>query len=160
VRTLALVVFSLYLLQIKTTMTREEFAKMLDGRVYDSVLSGDDQLDANEYNLVIVYGCSDDLVEFEGAIIDELGAWGGGTFYYDNELESFMDIEDSFEVLDLKNALTIEAKWMKNEVNGKIVPWTFETNIPHSTFNLNYGHSEGGGVFCVGLVIELKALTK
>jgi hypothetical protein len=141
-------------------MTKEEFAEMLDGRVYDSVLSGDDQLDANLYNLVIVYGCSDDLVEFEGAIIDELGAWDGGTFYYDKELESFMDIEDSFEEIELKNALTIKANWMKSEVNGKIIPWTFDTNIQHSTFNLNYGHSEGGGVFCVGLVINLNDLTK
>lgn len=141
-------------------MTKEEFAEMLDGRIYPAVLSGDDQLDANLYNLVIVYGCSDDLVEFEGAIIDELGAWDGGTFYYDNELESFMDIEDSFENIELKNALTIKANWMKSEVNGKIIPWTFDTNIPHSTFNLNYGHSEGGGVFCVGLVINLNDLTK
>lgn len=137
-------------------MTKEEFAKQIDGRKKDSFLSPDDTLDATQFNLIVVYGYSDDLVCFDGALIDELGAWSGGTFYYDVELESFMDIEDSFEGIDLDNALTIEAKWCKNEVDGKLIPWTFETNIPHAKFNI----IEDGEVFCIGLVIDLNDLTK
>jgi hypothetical protein len=139
-------------------MTKEEFAKHLDGRKYGNILTPEDHLDANLYGLIVVHGASDDILQFGGALVDELGAWNGGTFYYDFELESFMDIDDSFEGVELENALTIIAKWnfRFDDEFMKYVPWTYETNIPHAKFNIL--NSDGGGVFCEGLVIDIKDL--
>ena len=41
--------------------------------------------EAKENGLVIVYGASDDLMEFDGAIYDEGGCFDGGRVYFDRD---------------------------------------------------------------------------
>ena len=137
-------------------MTKEEFAQYLDGRIEDSILTPDDVLDASDFDLVVVYGASDDLIEFEGAICDELGAYGGGTFFYDKDFESFVDVDDSFEGFDLTDSKKIIALWGKGtELYGN-VDWTFDSNIPHATFRIM--SRDGVDVFCVGMVMSVTDL--
>jgi hypothetical protein len=63
-------------------MTKEELAAKIDGSIYttDWDINENPQL-AKDNGLVIVYGHSDDLVEFIGTIDEEIGAYRGKTIY-------------------------------------------------------------------------------
>ena len=58
-------------LKTHANITLEEFAAMLHGRDCQPNLSPDELLLAKQKNFVVVYGDSDDRVEFEGAIREE-----------------------------------------------------------------------------------------
>lgn len=62
-------------------MNAKELAAALNNSVYPFRIHKDFIDAAKEAGLVIVYGASDDLMEFEGAIRDELGAYEGATAY-------------------------------------------------------------------------------
>ena len=66
-------------------MTTDELAKQLTGFEYPFEPIGRHTLPAKEAGLVIVFGASDDLMEFRGAIYDEVGACDGGTALIDKE---------------------------------------------------------------------------
>lgn len=59
-------------------MTAKEFAAKLTGREMDAEITKAEELEAEQNGLVVVYGFSDDLVEFRGAIDDEVGCYNGG----------------------------------------------------------------------------------
>ena len=98
--------------------------------------------------LVAVYGASDDLMEFNGAIYDEVGCYGGGTAYLteaglmEDKEPCCIHAENARE-----KAATIEARWA---VDGEPA-WTFRTDIPHETFEV----MEDGEVYCRGIVFAL-----
>jgi len=134
-------------------MTKEELAEKLDGNEYGDIVPEYLHCAAKEEGLVIVYGASDDLVEFQGAIDDEVAAYNGGTVYLnrfgllinrckDDLCPYFKQIQDEAE--------RIEAVWSDT---GKPC-WTFETTIPHETLRV----MEGGEVFCIGIVFSMKDL--
>lgn len=60
-------------------MTAKELAQRLDGHEYGKGMTGQEAAAAKAAGLVIAYGYSDDLLEFEGAIYDEAGAYNGTT---------------------------------------------------------------------------------
>lgn len=60
--------------------TKEQMAERLNGRQYGRDTTKEDIQLARESGLVIIYGASDDIVEFEGAIVDEIGAYNGTDF--------------------------------------------------------------------------------
>ena len=60
------------------------FADKLNGRAYRDSFD-DVKQEAKENGLVIVYGASDDLMEFDGAIYDEGGCFDGGRVYFDRD---------------------------------------------------------------------------
>ena len=62
-------------------MTAKELTAMLDGREVLGEISRVESETAKEAGLIVVYGYSDDNVEFRGAIDDEVGAWEGTTVY-------------------------------------------------------------------------------
>ena len=66
-------------------MTKEQFAEMLNGKQYRSEMTSDDGELAKDNGLVVVFGASDDLMEFRGAIDDEIDCYVGGTAYLDSE---------------------------------------------------------------------------
>lgn len=135
-------------------MTKEELAKKLDGNEYLHEVPKEIATEAKEAGLVIVYGQSDDLMEFAGAIDEEVGAWEGVTVLVDTkgllpERESIEDdetLEDFFK--RKRDALKIQALWAK-EGNYS---WTYKTDIPHATFNI----LEDGEPYCRGIVFALK----
>lgn len=66
-------------------MTKEEFAKLLDGRGYGEEITEDEEVLAKKNDLVVVFGYSDDNVELRGAINDEVGTYEGGQVRIDKE---------------------------------------------------------------------------
>lgn len=111
-------------------MTKEELAAMLDGIQYCDGISEEAIRMASESGLLIVFGHSDDLCEFRGAISDEFGCYDGGIITHKA----------------LKKP--INAVWCPN---GKECSWAYETDLPSAEFNI-YDEEE---LYCIGIVIDL-----
>ena len=138
-------------------MTAKELAEMLSGREYGMEITKDEERQAAAAKLVVVYGYSDDNVEFRGAIDEEVGAYEDTTIYINQdgllEEPACNDAENCtcpyFEAA--KNAAkTITAIWR----DGKAPSRVFSTDISHETFNIY----EDGELFCVGIVFCMEHL--
>jgi hypothetical protein len=143
-------------------MDKEQLAAMLAGATYDNFVRSDAfikqiesetnksiEVEAKQTGLVIVFGASDDLMEFRGAVDDELGAYNGTTAYLTSAGLLNNDCEDEVCQHFLKlqeGAKTIEACW-----NAEGYSWIFKTDIPHATFEI----TEDGGKYCRGIVFAL-----
>ena len=126
---------------------RDTLANKLDESEYGHEMTKEDIEWAKKHNLVVIFGASDDLMEFRGAIDDEVGC-------YEGNIISFS--KDGIDVDEFGNYVgnnIIEACWDK-EVNGVNVPWTYETDIPHSKFII----FEDGEVYCIGIVFSMDDL--
>lgn len=67
-------------------MDIKEFAKSISGKEYGYPQFTKEEIEtAKENRFVIVYGCSDDLMEFEGAIRDEGGCFDGGRVFFNHD---------------------------------------------------------------------------
>lgn len=120
-------------------MTPIEAAKRLDGGEYGKEGSKELFAEMKAAGLVAVFGASDDLMEFEGAIYEEFGAFEGRTAYVTGHgRASEKRLRDSASIKAIGCA--------KDEPC-----WTFKTNIPHETFLI----SEDGEPFCRGIVFSL-----
>lgn len=130
-------------------MTRDEAAAKLDGNEYREEGSKELFAAMKAAGLVAVFGASDDLMEFRGAINDEIGCWNGGTAYLTSAGLLVNDCESDncphFAKLQ-ERATTIGAEW---DVNG--FSWVYDTQIPHSTFIIK----EDGENYCEGIVFAL-----
>ncbi|CAB3784649.1 hypothetical protein [Pararobbsia alpina] len=130
-------------------MNAKELAQKLNGSQYPFEVGSVIRAEAKAAGLVIVYGASDDLMEFDGAIRDELGAYEGTTAHLDSTglLENGCDNDECphFEKLKAK-AATIEAVW-----DDGTYSWTYQTAIPHETFEV----LEGDEKYCRGIVFAL-----
>ena len=62
-------------------MDLKEIAKRLNGNEYGEEISMQDESFAKKYGIVIVFGYSDDNMEFRGAINDEVSCFDGGEAY-------------------------------------------------------------------------------
>lgn len=131
-------------------MTPKELAEKLTGNEYLEEISGELADEAKAAGLVVVFGQSDDLMEFRGAIDDELGAYDGTTAYLNNSGLLTNDCENNecphFEKAKAK-AVTIDALWASEGGYS----WTFSTKIPHETFEI----VEDGEPYCRGIVFRL-----
>lgn len=138
-------------------MNATEFAAKISGREYSSyTITKSDAAEARDAGLVIVYGASDDLMEFNGAIEDELGAYDGTTARV-----TPMGILPSWESLEGPSEAEAEAYFLKKHAGFKTIEacwasegdysWTFKTDIPHATFEI----VEGGEPYCRGIVFSL-----
>ena len=136
-------------------MNAKELAAELNGMEYPVRISQKLAIQAREAGLVIVYGASDDLMEFEGAIRDELGVYDGGTAYVDSRglLPEREQIDDDETLKDYfarePHAKPIEALWCKEGEYS----WTYKTAIPHETFEVL---EKGCPPYCRGIVFALK----
>lgn len=134
--------------------TPSEFAATLTQSIYNDVLTKEQSDAAKAAGLVVVYGASDDLMEFEGAIYDELSAYDGTVAYLTPSglLTNDCENDDCPHYDKLKKlAATIRAIWD----GGNGYSWTFETAIPHATFEI----TEDGDPFCKGIVFRLADAT-
>lgn len=99
--------------------------------------------EAKEKGIVIVYGCSDDLVEFDGAYEEEAGVFDGGIITFD-------DNGTSDDGQEHKNKLI--AYWCGmldgEKKHDYEFTWEYETNIPHETFRMY----DDGEPYCKGIV--------
>lgn len=130
-------------------MTPAEAAAQLNASKYGD--EGSPQLfrAMKDARLVAVFGASDDLMEFRGAIDDEIGAYNGTTAYLTSNglLENDCENDDCPHFKKLKKtAATIKAIWDRGGVS-----WQYETEIPHAKFIVN----EDGEAYCSGIVFAL-----
>ena len=135
-------------------MTAKELAEMLDRREVGEEIEWGEEQDIKDAGLVVVYGYSDDNVEFCGAINDEVGAYNGTTVCLtpDGVLQEPDCGQDDcpYFAREREKAKTIKAVW--HDEGGPC--WTFETDIPHETFTV----MEDGEPFCVGIVFSMTDL--
>lgn len=131
-------------------MTAREAAEKLDACEYGDEGSPELFAAMKDAGLVAVFGASDDLMEFRGAIDDELGAYEGTTAHLNTAglLKNECSDEDCpYFATAKKNASTIEAKWADDDG----ISWTYTTEIPHFTFTV----MEDGETYCRGIVFKL-----
>lgn len=131
-------------------MNLKQFAEMLNGRQYLLEIAKEEIRLAKELGFVVVYGVSDDLTEFEGAINDEVACCNGGKIYLDEIgiLEECVH-ECRYYKVAKEKAKIIEAEWAKDGYS-----WQYKTNIPHETFEI----FEDGEKYCKGIVFDVKSL--
>jgi len=136
-------------------MTIKDYAEMLNGREYGCEIAKAEEKQAKENGIVIVFGSSDDLMEFRGAIDDEVGCYNGGTAYLTEKglFENECDDEDCpYAERERAKCKTITADW--NDADGPC--WTYETDIPHETFSIY----DDDGIYCDGIVFELAEVAR
>lgn len=113
-----------------------DIADALDGSEYPLYVPASISKQAMECGVQIIYGESDDLIEFEGPFRDELGAWisedGGTRDYVSSE------------------GRRITAVWGETEK----VSWTYRTDIPHETFRIIDEDDDDDETYCIGIVFE------
>lgn len=130
-------------------MNAQEAAAALNGNQYREEGSRELFAEMKASGLVAVFGASDDLIEFRGAINDEDGAWEGGEYHVTPRglMRNECDNDDCpyFAKL-LKSAVVIEAKWDDGGFS-----WRYETAIPHEKFIIN----EDDEPYCEGIVFAL-----
>ena len=144
-------------------MNAKEFAKLITGREYREEMTPEEEVIAKESNLIVIFGASDDLVEFSGLFSDEVEAYDER----DNILFNLTGIiqkpdqddldEDDFEIQfakyfeDKKNAYSVDAIWCPEDENNDVyTSWEMRTKTEHGTFDI----VEDGELYCKGIVIE------
>lgn len=142
-------------------MTANEWAAKLDGREYREEITIEESYEARRDGIVIVYGASDDLMEFDGAMSDEAEVYEGGIAYIDPVSKSMRGSKyDDCADCDLfsrykKECKTIEALWCPHNAPGN-PSWTYKIDAPHETFNIY----DEGDLYCVGIVFSVDDLSK
>ncbi|MGH8463101.1 MAG: hypothetical protein ACRER5_03075 [Pseudomonas sp.] len=134
-------------------MTPSELAALLPSTTERCEVTRALAAQAKAAGLVVVFGASDDLMEFRGAINDEVGVYDGGTAWVDSKglLPDRESIEDDEELRDYfarqPKAIAIEALWASEGEYS----WTYRTQIPHATFDV----VDDDGPYCRGIVFAL-----
>jgi hypothetical protein len=139
-------------------MNLRQLAEKLNKVEYGFSLNNELKEICKKERLIVMHGYSDDLLECEGAICDEIGAYGGTEFAFDAEgfIPEYDQInhDDRHEVEHWinrdKKARKFKAIWH----NGGSLAWTIETDVPHTTFDI----MEDGEVFSRGIIFSLDSL--
>lgn len=135
-----------------------EFAQLLNGREYGSEITKEEEAVAKQNNLVVVYGYSDDLAEFRGAINDETSAWEGRRIGFFNG--NLVDL-DSDEIEDHKSIFErYGAKFPSSDFVVKVVwcPDDLDTSWIITVEGAEGHHFdifEDGDLYCRGVVFAM-----
>lgn len=127
----------------------KKLAMILTGRKIGNEISDNEERDARKKGLVVVFGASDDLMELRGAICDEVSCYDGGeALFVDGDLYQSKCEEEGcpHEEKIQESAQKIEAVW------GGDFTWTYQTEIPHETFEIFDGEEK----YCRGIVFNIK----
>ena len=128
-------------------MTKEQLAEKLNGREYGDEITAAEESQAKADGLVVIFGASDDLCEFRGAIHDEMGCYKGGGLKI-----HAAGIECDCDFCAYKSIAAIEAVWCETPD----ISWTYKTALPHATFEI----MEDGEKYCRGIVVSVADLPK
>lgn len=135
-------------------MDIHEFAQLLNGREMGYEITREEVQLAKEIGYVVVFGASDDLMEFRGAISDEADCYEGEVIYLEGG-KLFETCEHDpycncpYIVEARSKCRTIEAIWARGDF-----AWTYKTDIPHAAFDI----FEDGEKYCRGIVFDIKEL--
>ena len=120
-------------------MNIKEWAKKLNNIEYPADEIWDMRKQFEEDGVVVVYGASDDLIEFEGAIQDEGDCYDDKVFYLNKE-----GLTTSYS----KNYVKV------THPHDGTVQFNYETNIPCEWFDV----VEDGELYCKGFVFNINDL--
>jgi len=145
-------------------MNKEELAKMLHGRQYRDEMEPNEEQLAKENGLIVIFGASDDLVEFRGLLYDEIDAYEGTHFIIavpDDEIPVDEDEETfrrakNLEAVPIREESVVkknrfEAEWSPMQLDAS---WLIKTKLPHAIFDI----WDDGSFYCRGIVIDSKDL--
>lgn len=135
-------------------MTIKELASILNGRKYRNEITKEEAKKAKEYGLVVVFGASDDLIEFRGAIDDEAGASDRDLVFVTKDgllTEPDCGCEYAAKYWQSIDKYGIQILWSPTEPDCS---WKYVSQIPHETFNI----MEDEDLYCVGIVFDLNNL--
>ena len=124
-------------------MNKQQFAEQLNGREYPFALTEAERAEAKASRLLVIYGASDDLMEFDGAWREEADVYNGDDVYF-NAQGDFLD----------GSGLLVTAVWCEEMPDGRDPSWHYRTKLPHTQFEI----MEDGQLYCVGIVIDLNKL--
>lgn len=93
--------------------------------------------------LVVVYAASDDLVEIEGAMTQEIGAFNGVKLTASKTQGFFETAADESD---------IEFRWCDDNSGDSVCPWSVICNLPHRKFDI---FDDEGYVCSVGVVLHI-----
>lgn len=136
-------------------MNTKVFADKLTGRQIGDEITPKEIAEAKEYGFVIVFGASDDLMEFRGAIEDEASCYNGGEVFLNEkglinrECEDDQCPHEARRIRQAKNAII--ANWD----DGSGFSWTYEASMPHQTFEI-FDENEK---YCRGFVFAMADLS-
>lgn len=136
------------------SMNAIEMAEMLNNREIGNETTQEIEMLAKDNDLVIVFGASDDLMEFRGAINEEFDSYLGTSVQVNENglIENKCEDENCpYYAETIKGAPTITSIWASKHVD---IAWTYKTYIPCETFNI----VEDDGIYCTGIVFSLKDL--
>ena len=140
-------------------MTKEDFATLINGRQYRDELTKEEEKSAEESGLIVIFGASDDLIEFRGKINDEIGAYKGTDFIIATPgTELFIEDEEVYhKAKDIEPHVISEdstgkdnrfkAEWAPSSIDAS---WLITTEMPHASFDI----FEDGDLYCRGLVVS------
>lgn len=146
-------------------MNTKELAKLLNGRQYNSEITNNEEKLAKQNGLVVVFGASDDLTEFRGAINDEKGHYEGGNIYLtkSGKIINADDVDGDDDAIQAKckrSKNVIEAVWCPEKSkyselgDFRNVSWLINASFPSERFNI----MEDGEIYCIGMVFSLSDL--
>ena len=147
-------------------MNKREFAQMLNGRQYRNEMTEKDEQMAKESGLIVIFGASDDLVEFRGVLYDEMDAWDGQHFIIvlpgteipiDEDEETYKKVKEIIAV-PIEEYSTVkvnrfEAVWGADDPDCS---WLIKTDVPHESFDI----MEDDELYCRGVVIDVADLVE
>lgn len=131
----------------------KEIADLLNGKAYREEMSEQEEFMLKELGIVVLFGASDDLAEFYGAVYDEVGVYEGSVIYFDEEGKILNNAYDTEELNDIAKPNGLKS--ISVIVDYKDYPiFKYETNIPYEKFNI----IEDGNVYCEGICFYFKDL--
>ena len=146
------------------TISAGALANYLNGKQYREEITEQEEKLAKDSNLVVVFGASDDLIEFRGAFYGEFGA--GDNFYFDKEFKTIAE-HNIFKLTEEHIARTnfgiykFNAKFnLSNHILQEWCPkdiktsWRISANFKHYPFNVY----DGEDLYCIGIVFNVNDL--
>ncbi len=132
----------------------KKWAEKLDGREYGVELTLEESEELKALGLVVVFGRSDDLSEFRGAIDDEIDSLDGNDIYVKADGTIANNNESTFDHFVPDNNpefALIVARWICDGYS-----WVYETDIPHESFEI-FDDKEP---YCKGIIFSVEDMPK
>lgn len=132
-------------------MKKEELAFTLNGRKRGDEIRKEEIKVAKDNGLVVVYGYSDDNLEFNGAIDDEVDAYDGTKVYITKKLEIKSKPKEGRKLVEAIWCPILDPSFPMEDLDCS---WLIKSEIPNSSFDIM--DSEEEKIFCRGIVFDIK----
>ena len=146
-------------------MKLTKLAKALDNIEYPCHISKELIKQAKEDGIVIVFGSSDDLLEFRGVVNDENNVYGIDVTLIDKEgvlpidengcitdFDNLTNIQDCASLVKrFEKSVAVTSYWQPDDDSNASWAYSVPEHIEWEPFNV----MEDGELYCVGIVFKL-----